>query len=193
MSWEETFFFPDLPMVLKEVCPLLFLTKALFLLTILPSVMCTRVLKGVNLCMLLSTALCTVSWGLERSVLIVLFTADLYPIYMQGLEMSQILWLCPLVGPLLTVLAVESFLPIHDLKWLSFPHYWVCYSYARVLKGVKFVSFPSTWTAIGLSSASGPSTRNSSINICNLSEIVGCCFCSCNAFIRPNLILGVLQ
>ena len=44
VSWEAIFFIPDLPMVLKEVCLLLFLTKSL-------SRTCTRVLKGVNFCL----------------------------------------------------------------------------------------------------------------------------------------------
>ena len=44
VSWEEVFFLPDLPMVLKEVSLLLFLTKSL-------SRMCTGVLKGVNFCL----------------------------------------------------------------------------------------------------------------------------------------------
>ena len=41
VSWKAIFSYPDLPMVLKEVCLFLFLTKSL-------SRMCTGVLKGVN-------------------------------------------------------------------------------------------------------------------------------------------------
>ena len=56
VSWKETFFLPDLPMVLKEVFLLLFLTISLTILafsfslmTLMPSTL--MVLKGVDLCL----------------------------------------------------------------------------------------------------------------------------------------------
>ena len=56
VSWKETFFLPDLPMVQKEVSLPLFLTMSLTLLalsfsllTLMPST--PRVLKGVDLCL----------------------------------------------------------------------------------------------------------------------------------------------
>ena len=86
ISWEEIFFLPDLPMVLKEVCSPQFVTKSVSF-----SVIYGRGLERSQLLpMLLSTPSCTISWGIEMNVLVVLFTADSYPIYMKGLEMSLI-------------------------------------------------------------------------------------------------------
>ena len=201
--------------------------------------------------MLLSTALCTIGLGLERSVLVVLFNVDSYTIYMQGLEMSltihgyvlflwSLYWLMLPVGycsanswskmtrpvlifecfdsyyarvlkegtwkepllsyyPCLVVLWVLAFSVwglerrswkelisyVLQLNWLgtqknlskwglerdsfcmsSLPIL-IQRSWKSVLKGVDFVSFLSTWTATVLRSVSGPSMRNSSIDICN--------------------------
>ena len=66
--------------------------------------------------MLLSTASCTIGWGLEMNVLILLFTADSYPIYMQGLERS--IKFCGYLGSLLTVLSADSWSKMTKLSSL---------------------------------------------------------------------------
>ena len=64
VSWKETFFLPDLPMIPKEVSLPLFLTVSLTLLAVSFSLLTLmlstpRVLKAV---------LCIFGWGLERSL-----------------------------------------------------------------------------------------------------------------------------
>ena len=121
-------FLPRLTHVLKEVCLLLFLTKSL-------SRMCTGVLKGVNLCLCCSLLPHVPSVGVLKWVSSLLFSLLTHiPFIWRSWNESQILWLGPLVGPVSTVLSVESVLPICDLKQLSFSHYWVLCSYTGVLK-----------------------------------------------------------
>ena len=74
MSWKETFFLPDLPMVLKEVSlPLFFYLKIDSVVIILSSddfyAIYTRGLERSQLVsVLLSPASCNFGWGLERSL-----------------------------------------------------------------------------------------------------------------------------
>ena len=98
VSWKETFFFPEIPMVLQEVSLPLFLTMSLTLSALSFSLMAFMpytpgVLKGVNLCLSLSSAWC-VGWGLERSLSAHL-SDDSYAIYTKGLDMSQLVLLSP--------------------------------------------------------------------------------------------------
>ena len=102
MSWEARIFLPRLTHGLERS-----LSASVFWLN-LWSRMCTRGLERSQLLsLLLSTALCTVDWGLEMSFLDCSFHRWLIShLYEGSWNGSWILWLCPLVGPLSTVLSV---------------------------------------------------------------------------------------
>ena len=94
VSWKETFFLPDLPMVLKEVSLLLFLFVSLTVDIILfcddSYAIYTRGLERSQLVsVLLSSASSVFGWGLGR-----IFSAhlsdDSYALYTTGLETSQL-------------------------------------------------------------------------------------------------------
>ena len=75
VSWKETFFLPDLPMVLKEVSMPLLLTVSLTLLalsfsmmTLMPSTL--MVLKGVDFCLFCFLLPCVSLAGVLKGVLV---------------------------------------------------------------------------------------------------------------------------
>ena len=123
MSWEAIFSLPDLPMVLKEVCLPLCMTKSL-------SRMCTGVLKGVNFCLWCSLLPHVPLTGVLKWVSMLSFSQlTRIPFIWRVLK-----WVSNSMAKSSCGASVNCFLTVesvHDLKW---PFLIIGCLYAMVLK-----------------------------------------------------------